>query len=534
MDKGKSEISKNFLAVLAIAIIIGLVGHIVSVMTFNSKDHKVHGADERKSAYMSLATRKDSTSSWLKRNFELNGQTVDLIGQTFDGNLKNNSEHEISEWTMRINIKGDCFINNAWCGTVEIHQNAGKDNEKVQTLDLRKYDIEEVELDYLYDGDLLIPLSEGDYIIYHPSLADTEYPIQASSELTMGMIFYYLGDIDLSDYYLQYKSHKGYYEGSSFYAVVGLIIIWVTVFFAQIVAIITYKRAWKDMELRKTGISYMSDIYDLIYLADILSNELTPLKSNLPGSSGNDKTGVVERLKAMFIDDVTDDYKPVVEEFMDPETLEERFDRKSLACQFRSKSKGWCLIRLFSTENDESDTLRRFIFTLQNVNEEKAVMDKIEESIESAAPEQLTLSIDSTPYAIKELISESLKYTEEAAAAMGTEVSSDISPKIPDMLKGDRDKLRMVISCMLLSALKNAKGGSVKLSVFAAESKEGVERLLVSVKDSGSGTEEEDAVAGLGLNVAAEMLKLMDSELHAIRESGAGSELYFEIDQEIA
>jgi K+-sensing histidine kinase KdpD len=87
---------------------------------------------------------------------------------------------------------------------------------------------------------------------------------------------------------------------------------------------------------------------------------------------------------------------------------------------------------------------------------------------------------------------------------------------------------------MLLSALRHAKGESIKLSVFTAETDEGKEHLLVSVKDSGDGKADGEDFAGLGLNIAAEMLKAMDSELHSINEEGEGSELYFEIEQEKA
>ena len=56
----------------------------------------------------------------------------------------------------------------------------------------------------------------------------------------------------------------------------------------------------------------------------------------------------------------------------------------------------------------------------------------------------------------------------------------------------------------------------------------------MSVKDSGDGKADGEDFAGLGLNIAAEMLKAMDSELHSINEEGEGSELYFEIEQEKA
>ena len=70
----------------------------------------------------------------------------------------------------------------------------------MQKLDLRNYQLDDVKLMHLYDGDFLIPLKKGDYIVYYPSKKDDEVPIGAVSELTIGMIFYHFGDIDLSDY----------------------------------------------------------------------------------------------------------------------------------------------------------------------------------------------------------------------------------------------------------------------------------------------------------------------------------------------
>lgn len=85
-----------------------------------------------------------------------------------DGTLYNNTDDAIASWVATINVQGDCFINNAWTGTVEIHQHVGTDKEKTQTLDLRDYNLADVKLDYLYDGDLLIPLQKGDRIVYYP------------------------------------------------------------------------------------------------------------------------------------------------------------------------------------------------------------------------------------------------------------------------------------------------------------------------------------------------------------------------------
>lgn len=533
MERRTRETTKNFLAILAVAIVIAAVGHVVSVISYNNRDHMTRDADDSKKVFMALSDRKDSTSTWLKRDFDMNGRTVDLTGQTIDGVLTNRSSSSISEWTMRIDIKGDCYFNNAWCGTVEIHQHNGAPDEKVQTLDLRKYKLDDVKLDYVYDGDLLIPLSEGDYVVYYPSAAEDELPVKGNTELTMGMILYYLDDADLSDYYISYRLHKSYFEGKSFYAVLALALLWIAVFFGYVVADMSYRRAWKDMELRKTGVSYMSDIYDMIYMADLEIGEITVIKGD-EKAGGRKEGSVVSRLRDLFIDDVADEYRHVVEEFMDPDTLAKRFDRESIACQYISRSKGWCLVRLFAIDRSEGEALTRFIFTIQNINDEKTEMDRIENSITAVESETSALSAETVPYSIRKIVDEALADVTEEAEHRGAEVSSDISSEIPEKLKGDPGKLRMVISCMLLSALKHAKGRSVKFSVFAKETGDGREHLLISVRDSGDGRADDGGLTGFGLNIASEMLKLMDSQLHVINEAGEGSELYFEIEQDKA
>lgn len=535
MKRSSGEKTKNFLAILAVAIIIAVVGHVVSVISYNDNVHTTHGSDNRKPVSMALDNRADSTSAWLKRDFDMNGKTVDLSGQTFDGVLKNSSGSELSEWMMRIDIKGECYVNNAWCGTVEIHQHTGTPDEKVQTLDLRKYKLEDVKLDHVYDGDLLIPLSTGDYINYYPSAKEGEVPLDNDAELTIGLIFYYLNDIDLSDYDLTYKLQKGYFEGWSFYAILALIILWIAVLFGHIVANLTYRRAWRDMELRKAGVSYMSDIYDMIYMADLVSGELIDIKDSETerGSvpARTDTNGVIECLRNLFIDDVTDDYRKIAMEFMDPETFEKRFDKDSIACQYTSKTKGWCLARLFAMDRGEDGTIRKFIFTIQNINDEKTEMDEIEDSITGADSELTGVHIEIVPYSIKKLIDEVFKDISEEAEIRKTEVTPDISKEVPEKLKGDPDKLRMVISCMLLSALRSG-AKSITLSLFTKETNDAREHLLISVRDDGGGKDNVKDFTGIGLNVAGEMLKIMDSELHVIRNAGEGSELYFEIEQE--
>ena len=528
-----SKVLKRVLAVLFAVLVVGGVAQAVSVDVFNKTAHNVSGADETQQTFLRFDDRDDSTSTWVKRDYDLYGKTVDLQAQTVDGTLVNNADDTVASWNLTINIEHDCFINNAWTGTVEIHQFVGTDKEVEQTLDLRDCSPEDLKLAYLYDGDLLIPLVKGDYLVYHPSEID-ELEIDPHSELTMGMILYYLDGIDLSDYYISYKLHKSFFEGKGFYAVLGLALVWIAGFFAYVVATLSYRRAWKDMELRKTGIAYMSDIYDMIYMADLVNDDITTIKG-ADAARGSARGSVVSRLDKLFIDDVTDEYRQVAEEFMDPATLEERFDRESIACQYMSKTKGWCLVRLFAIDRREGEPLRRFIFTIQNINDEKTEMDEIEDSITGSENETAGIVPESVPYSIRDIVDEALADASEEAELRGIEVTSDIAADLPEKLTGDPGKLRMVIACMLLSALRHAGGKSIRLSLFAKETKDGREHLLVSVRDSGDGKKDDEKdFGGLGLRAAEEMLRIMDSELRSIYEEGAGCELYFEIEQEKA
>ena len=68
---------------------------VVHIVTFNQKEHVVAGADEEAECYLDLHTRDDSTSRWLKRDFDLDGKTVDLKAQTYDAVFYNNSVDQV-------------------------------------------------------------------------------------------------------------------------------------------------------------------------------------------------------------------------------------------------------------------------------------------------------------------------------------------------------------------------------------------------------------------------------------------------------
>ena len=373
--------------ILFILTLAMLVVHMESLIRFNRKDFHLHGSETSRGIQMEIDARADSTSSWLKRSFRLDdGKTVDLIGQTIDGTLYNRSGDAIQDWELQINIQGDCFINQAWNGEVEIHQYTGTDREVVQRMNLQNYQLEDVQFDYRFDGDLLIPLQQGDYVIYYPSTRFSEMPISGGDDVKIGVIFYYLSGLDLHDYDLHLHFHRYFTQGPTFYIFVGLAALWLLVMTLSGASMLAYRRAMKEMELRKSGIFSMSDIYDLIYIIHLPTGEMTPVSVDEKVEKERPKNKTAkELLTEMVKRDAEEKYRDLMLKFVDTDTLAERLARRdSVVSEFKNTRYGWCSLRFYAMDRVEGKPIENVVFTVQDINEEKQEQEAIIRRIEEA------------------------------------------------------------------------------------------------------------------------------------------------------
>lgn len=379
---------KRALVILPIIIICMLVGDVAYVNYFNRKQHVLSGTEESNGVSMTIAGKDEATSTWMKRGYDLYGETVDLNAQTMDVNFVNNSRYQIADWKMRVNIEDDCFLNQAWCGTVEIHQHVNGD-AKVQTLDLRNFMLEDITLDYLYDGDLLIPLSKGDYVIYYPSADYNETPVDRNSQLTMGFILYYLELPKTASYEVTYTFHRRISDGGNVYLIMILLIIWLVALMFYAASDVTYKNTVKELEIKKSGILSLSDVYSVIYIIDLQNDKLMPVvvdkelerlrPNNIPAS---------EQLKNILENDSTDSYKEMAVEFCNLDTIAERLEgRNTVVMEYISNAYGWCRIRFFAMDRAEDMALEKGVFTIQVINDEKAEMEAIVHRVDEAEHE---------------------------------------------------------------------------------------------------------------------------------------------------
>ncbi len=380
---------KRLLIVCPIVILMLVLIQTYYIYQFNRRVYVTQGDDTSAETYIKLGPRADNTSNWLKRGFIWDGEHLDLKAQTIDGVLTNNSRDQISNWTIKIDISDDCFINNAWCGVVEIHQYVGTKKEKVQVLDLRNYNLDKVELEYYYDGDLLIPLQKGDYIIYIPSEKDSEVPLKGNSECTIGVIFYYFNHLDFFDYSLEYSYHRTFSQGRLHFIILPLFVIWVLGIILYQISLLIYRDAQKKLESKISGLTIMSDIYQDIYIIDVVKDELIPVvEIEVEGMKRPDNLGAQAQLRNLYETDADESYRQIILDFCDMSDIVERLGEKnSIACEYISKRFGWCSARIFVMDRIEERRPDRFLYTIQIIDSEKQEMDKIEQKVLQAEKE---------------------------------------------------------------------------------------------------------------------------------------------------
>lgn len=218
----KRTIYAIFMAVFAFLILLNWGIHAYRTDVFNSQLHSISEKSTNDEVTFTFEPQNNTAISW-KKETTVNGVDYSLYACCYDGILTNYYDAaEVSTWTMRLDINCNCYINQSWCGTAEIHQHVNG-VDVVQTLDLRDLNEDEIELNYCDVGDIILfPLKPGDYIIYHPSMEDNEYPLESNTRkdpdsVGTGFIFYWDQDSEFidPDYEVDYQYHKGYFDGTN-------------------------------------------------------------------------------------------------------------------------------------------------------------------------------------------------------------------------------------------------------------------------------------------------------------------------------
>ena len=205
---------------VSVFIAVLFIIHIINVQKYNAEVRKVTPGTSATQVLVDIHPRGGASDSWEKTD---TGMDSSLNARIYELVVTNNAHTDVEEWSIRFNISEECYLNNGWCGTFELHQTDEINGaERSQTIDLRNFDYSDLNINFFHAGqDLLIPLNRGDHFIYHPDASGEsgEVPIKSSDALSgaavIGIIMYSKsGNVDLNDYELSYRLHRSVWDGN--------------------------------------------------------------------------------------------------------------------------------------------------------------------------------------------------------------------------------------------------------------------------------------------------------------------------------
>lgn len=128
------------------------------------------------------------------------------------------------------------------------------------------------------------------------------------------------------------------------------------------------------------------------------------------------------------------------------------------------------------------------------------------------------------------------------ALAKGLLLTHELSPPLPQRIKGDKQRISQVLYNILGNAVKFTEQGQVELLVSWTEQSPGFIHLQFAIKDTGPGiaADQQDSIfqafnrihtsgrqqegTGLGLSIAKQLVERMNGHIHLSSEVGKGSE----------
>ena len=239
------------LMVLLVLIVINFIIHVIRTIDYNNQERTIDRTSNETSVTVDIHPRGMATDFW-EKNDAIEGEI--LNAKIYEATVTNSTGSLLHDWSLRIDIQDQCYLNNAWNGTMEIHQKT-ESGEICQELSLQDCNEDDLKLDYIKGGqDILILLNRGDYIIYHPAEDQSfkESEIESTSsmagEQSIGFIIYSLsGEDDLSYYTFTYYNQKNIFAGTEFTIFVILTPAWLIAMIVLLVILLMLKKYEKDI-----------------------------------------------------------------------------------------------------------------------------------------------------------------------------------------------------------------------------------------------------------------------------------------------
>jgi len=162
------------------------------------------------------------------------------------------------------------------------------------------------------------------------------------------------------------------------------------------------------------------------------------------------------------------------------------------------------------------------------------------------------VELEQVDFELRECLETTLRTLALRADEKGLELLCDVHSDIPDLLRGDPNRLRQILVNLVGNAIKFTHAGEVALKVHATDAESGRITLHCEVSDTGIGiapekletvfqsfsqadasTTREYGGTGLGLSISRRLVEMMGGRIWVESEPGKGSSFHFTTELEL-
>lgn len=200
-------------------------------------------------------------------------------------------------------------------------------------------------------------------------------------------------------------------------------------------------------------------------------------------------------------------------------------------------------------END-NEAVQDYAYNIQNAS--NMLLGLINDVLDFSKIESGQLELVEDTYHLATLIQDEMLLLQARSAGKPISTQLDIDPRLPSALWGDELRIKQVLTNLLSNAVKYTERGNVTLKAFFRQPDDDTIELCFSVIDTGIGVRQEDLSklfdsfkrlelnknrtiqgTGLGLNIAKQLVDLMQGNIVVESEYGKGSTFTISIPQKI-
>jgi len=179
---------------------------------------------------------------------------------------------------------------------------------------------------------------------------------------------------------------------------------------------------------------------------------------------------------------------------------------------------------------------------------ENSLLSLIDEILDFSKIERGALELHNSVFRIGDLCTETANVFKIEAEKKGIIFTGDVDPKAFETVRGDKARLKQVMTGLLKNAIKFTHQGSVSYAVKLVKENNKMREYLFEIKDTGMGIAKTDSKLifdefvqldgatsrrfggiGLGLTLAKRLVELMNGSIWVESDSGKGSGFYFTV-----